>query len=138
MARKSAYDDLVGTTLEKVRGSWGKLCYLAGRRGTEGTYTHWGFERVHGTAVAQDTFMQAHRSVLAVILRSRLQLLIDDVDQASQAEGVSPASYVARLKEGLRQLLPSGCPRMTELHLVSVLKTLSILETRHHSPPPSL
>jgi hypothetical protein len=135
MARKSAYDNLLETTLGKVRGVWEKLAYVAGRRDADGAYKHWGFERAHGTAAAQNSFAQAHRSLIATVLRSGLRLLRDDIEQSSQAEGVSPASYVGRLKEGLRQLLPSGCPKMTELHLVSVLKTLSILETKPPSGP---
>ena len=134
MARKSAYDDLLQTTLGRVAGLWGKLSYLAGLR-SDGGYRHWGFERVHGEATAQDTFAHAHRSLIGKTLRSRLRLLRDDLEQTSGAEGVSPASYVSRLTAGLHQLLPSGCPRMTKLHLVSILETLSILETRRQSDP---
>lgn len=143
MARKSAYDDLLQTTLGRVAGLWGKLSYLAGLRSAEGGYKHWGFERVHGPATAQDTFAQAHQSLIGKTLRSRLKLLRDDLAQSSGAAGVSPASYVSRLTEGLHQLLPSGCPKRTELHLVSILKTLSILAVRRQpgsqsssQPPP--
>jgi len=136
MALKSAYDDLRQRTLGKVAGLWGKLFYIADRRSPDdGTYEHWGFERMHGTETAQDTFARAHHALIDTILRTRLRLLQDDLKQSSQAEGANPASYVSKLTASLYRLLPSDCPKMTKLHLVSVLKTLSLLETRQ--PPDS-
>jgi hypothetical protein len=136
MALKSAYDDLRQRTLGKIEGLWGKLCYFADRRSPEGGYEHWGFERVHGTAAAQETFARAHELVLGDILRARISLLQEDLEHCSQAEGINPASYVLKLTASQSRLLPSDCPQMTKLHLVSVLKTLSILETRQRSDSP--
>lgn len=143
MALKSAYEDLFETTLGKIQGLWGKLCYLAGRREADG-YKHWGFERAHGAEATQDTFSQAHQSLIATILRSRLKVLRDDVEHSSGAEGLTAASYVERLEAGQSQLLPPESPEATELHLVSVLKALANLESQKasdsqsssQSPPP--
>jgi len=88
MALKSAYEDLRQKTLGKVTGLWGKLAYIASRRSSDGTYQHWGFERRHGTAAAQDSFARAHSSLIGAILRTRLRSLRDDLEQSSQAEGV--------------------------------------------------
>jgi hypothetical protein len=143
MALKSAYEDLFETTLGTIQGLWGKLCYLAGRREADG-YKHWGFERAHGAETTQDTFSQAHQSLIATILRSRLKVLQDDVQHSSGVEGLTPASYLERLNAGQSQLVPSESPKATELHLRSVLKALANLEGQEaydtqsssQSPPP--
>lgn len=130
MALKSAYEDLRQTTLDKVRGIWGKLIYIADLRSEKGSYEHWGFERVHGIASAQEAFACAHQSLVGTVLRTRLHRLRQDLEQSSGAAGTSPASYVSNLAADPSRLLPSGCPKMTELHLISVLQTLSILAVR--------
>lgn len=130
MALKSAYDDLRRQTLEKIEGMWGKLAYVAERRSAEGGYRHWGFERAYGPATAQEAFARAHQALIGTILRARVQLLQQDLEQCSLAEGANPASYVSKLTEGQRRLLPSGCSKVTESHLASVLKTLEVLATR--------
>ena len=135
MALKSAYEDLRQKTLAKVTGLWGKLAYIAHRRSSDGKYQHWGFERTHGAAAAQDSFARAHSSLVGVILRTRLRSLRDDLERSSQAEGVSSASYAAKLTASLSRLLPADCPKMAKLHLLSVLQTLSLLEAR--KPPDS-
>ncbi len=136
MVLKSAYDDLRQRTLGKIEGVWRKLTYVAERRSPEGSYQHWGFERTHGTATAHHTFTRVHQSLVGTILRMRLRLLEEDLMQSSQAEGISPASYASKLAAGLYRLLPSGCSRMTELHLASVVETLSVLQNRQSPPDP--
>jgi len=130
MAVKSAYEDLCRSTLGKITGTWGKLAYVADRRSSEGTYEHWGFERVHGTAAAQEVFLQVHRSLVETILHTRLSLLREDLQESSAAAGVTPSSYVSKLCSEAERLLPSDCSKMTEQHLVWLLKTLSILQDR--------
>jgi len=128
MAVKSAYEDLCCSTLGRITGTWAKLAYLAERRTSDGTYEHWGFERVHGTAATQEVFLQAHRSLLETILHTRLKWLRDDLRQSSAAAGVIASSYVSKLCSEPQRLLPSDCSKMTEQHLVWLLKTLSTLE----------
>lgn len=127
MAVKSAYEDLCRLTLGKITGTWAKLAYLADRRTSDGTYEHWGFERVHGTAATQEVFLQAHRSLLETILHTRLKWLRDDLRESSAAAGIMESSYVSKLCSEPERLLPSDCSKMTEQHLVWLLKTLSIL-----------
>jgi hypothetical protein len=143
MALKSAYDDLRQRTLEKIEGIWSKLCYLAERRAPGGLYRHWGFERLYGVPNAQNAFARAHQSLVGSILRMRVRLLREDLEQSSTAEGTTPVSYVRKLTAGLYRLLPSGCSKATESHLACVLKTLSALESHRQSgsrsasrPPP--
>jgi len=133
MRLKSAYEDLRERTLGKIEGIWGKLAYIAERRSQDGTYQHWGLERVHGAAVAQEAFVRAHYSLVNTILQTRLRLLREDLAQTSGTAGTNSVSYVRELKAGLPRLLPSDCPKMTELHLISVLTALASLETHSQS-----
>jgi hypothetical protein len=127
---KSAYEDLRERTLSRIEGNWGKLTYLAGCRSTDGRYEHWGFERTHGNETAQDAFARTHQSLVQTILQTRLGSLREDLAQTCNAAGTSPSAYVSKLTEGLDGLLPSDCPKASELHLISILKTLSTLENR--------
>ena len=128
MTLKSAYDDLRQRTVEKIPGTWGSLKYVAGLRSSTGGYAHWGLERTHGPEATQAAFMEVHRALVKTILRTRLCGLQEDLGQSGEAEGISPASYASELSVSLSQLLPSGSPKQTELHLLSVLETLSSLE----------
>lgn len=128
MALKSAYDDLLGRTLSRIQGAWGQLRYVAELRSRDGRYLHWGFERVHGTAVAQSTFARVHKTLTERVLRTKLSALEGDLRQASEQAGISPRSYVSSLKESQEHLLPAGCPVWSRLHLLSILQSLSALE----------
>jgi hypothetical protein len=133
MTLKSAYDDLRQRTVEKIPGTWGRLKYVAGLRSPAGGYAHWGLERTHGPGAAQDAFREVHRMLVKTILRTRLSALREDLGQSGEAEGISPASYASKLSASLNHLLPSGCPKESELHLLSVLETLTILEARKNT-----
>ena len=130
---KSAYDDLSQRTVEKIPGTWGKLRYVAGLRGSTGGYEHWGFERTHGPVVAQEAFVEVHKKLVKTILRTGLGALREDLGQSSEAEGANPVSYASILRVSLNQLLPSGCPKEAQLHFSSVLETLTILEARQNA-----
>ena len=130
MALKSAYDDLRQTTVEKIPGTWGRLKYVAGLRGSTGSYDHWGFERTHGPGAAQEAFAKVHKRLVNTILQTRLSSLQEDLGQSSHADGASPTSYASTLNESLSRLLPSGCPKESQLHLISVLQTLAFLAVR--------
>ena len=133
MTLKSAYDDLRQRTIERIPGTWVKLQYVAGLRSSTG-YLHWGLERVHGPAAAQEAFTKVHKGLVKNILRTRLSVLQEDLAQSSEADGTSSGSCVSILRGSLNQLLPSGCPKEAELHLLSVLETLSALAAREHAP----
>ena len=133
MTLKSAYEDLRQRTVERIPGTWGRLKYVAGLRSSTGGYAHWGLERVHGTGAAQDAFLKVHKTLVKTILQTRLRALREDLGESSQAEGTSPTSYASILRGSLHQLLPSGCPRESQLHLSSVLETLTILAARRHA-----
>ena len=130
MTLKSAYEDLRQRTIARIPGTWGKLQYLAGLRSAQGEYVHWGLERVHGPAAAQDAFQEVHKKLVKTVLQTRLSALREDLEQSSEADATSPTSYASGLIGNLSQLLPSGSPREAELHLSSVLETLSLLAVR--------
>lgn len=132
MTLKSAYDDLRQRTIARIPGIWGKLKYIAGSRSAKGGYVHWGLERVHGPAAAQDAFTEIHKTLVKTILQTRLSALREDLEQSSEADAISPKSYASTLLRNLHQLLPSGSPREAELHLSSVLETLSTLAVHSH------
>jgi hypothetical protein len=134
MTLRSAYDDLYQRTIERIPGAWAKLKYVAALRSSSGSYMHWGLERVHGPVASQDAFAKVHKTVLQNILRTRLNALQEDWEQCGEADRANLLSSGPVPNLNLSQVLPSGCPKETELHLLSVLETLSILESRLRVP----
>jgi hypothetical protein len=130
MTLKSAYDDLRQRTMEKIPGTLEKLQYVAGLRSSNDGYKHWGFERQHGNEETQDAFTKVHRTLVRTVLRTPLNALRRDLELSRGAHAASPLSYASQLSIGLDRLLPSKCPKETELHLVSVLQTLLVLANR--------
>ncbi len=126
MTLHSALEDLRCTTLDAISGSLRKLEYLAGLRGARGTYDHWGLARVHGQLAAAKAIEQEHRSLISSVLATPIQLLLEDVEQSSQLEQITPAQYVARLKRET-WLLPSNPGPGSKEHFNSVLDALSSL-----------
>lgn len=137
MTFKSAYDDLRQRTVEKIPGTWGRLKYVAGLRSPTGGYAHWGLARTHGHGAAQDAFREIHGELVKTILRTRLSALREDLGQSSETEGTNPVFYASTLSASLNQLLPSDCSKESELHLLSVLETLSVLAARKNADPQS-
>jgi hypothetical protein len=126
MTLHSALEDLRLTTLNAISGSLRKLEYLAGLRSTRGTYDHWGLARVYGELAAKKAIEQEHRALISTVLATSIQLLLEDVEQSSQLEQVTPTQYLARLKREPR-LLPPNPGAGSEEHLSSVLDALSSL-----------
>ena len=126
MTFHSALEDLRATTLDAISGSLRKLEYLAGLRGVRGTYDHWGLARVHGELAAKKAIEQEHHLLVSTVLATPIQLLLEDVEQSSRLERITPAQYLARLKRDPR-LLPPNPGAGSEEHLSSVLDALSSL-----------
>lgn len=126
MTFHSALEDLRATTLDAISGSLRKLEYLAGLRSSRGTYDHWGLARVHGESAANKVIEEEHRLLASTVLATPIQLLLEDVEQSSQLERVTPAQYVAKLERDPR-LLPPNPGAGSEEHFSSVLHALSSL-----------
>ena len=113
MRLRSAIDDLTTTTLTAVSGLWASLEYLAGLSKEEG-YSHWGLTRVHGEKAAQEALAAAHKSTLSKVLRSPIHDLEEEVEKASESQGLSSEAYLRKLHEGCSELLPQKPPAAAE------------------------
>lgn len=129
MTLKSAMQDVKETTLAAVSGLLGKLAYLASLRRSQGRYEHWGMELVHGTESSERALKTAHAEVVAGVLRTPLQSLVEDLDESSRESGVAAGPYVKKLQEHFDDLLPGDRQDSASAsHLSSVLLALSSLE----------
>jgi hypothetical protein len=129
MTLKSALQDVKETTLAAVSGLLGKLAYLASLRRTQGRYGHWGMELVHGPESAERALKTAHGEILAGVLRTPLQSMVEDLDESRQGSGLTARCYVEGLRKAFEDLLPGeqqDSPAAS--HLNSVLLALSSLE----------
>ena len=129
MTLKSAMQDVKETTLAAVSGLLGKLAYLASLRRAQGRYEHWGMELVHGAESSERALKTAHAEVVAGVLRTPLQSLVEDLDESSRESGVAPGPYVEKMLKNFDDLLP-GDRQDSEsaAHLNSVLLALSNLQ----------
>lgn len=127
MTLHSALEDLQKTTVRAVVGCLSKLEYLAGLRGDNGSYEHWGLARVHGDLAARRALAQAHRSLLSNVLATPIRNLVEEVEQSSAVDGLSPTTYVEKLAATSQVLLPPGPGAGSARHLHSVLHALSSL-----------
>jgi hypothetical protein len=129
MTLKSALQDVKETTLAAVSGLLGKLAYLASLRRAQGRYEHWGMELIHGPESSERALKTAHAEVVAGVLRTPLESLVEDLEHSSQPSGIAPHAYIEKLREHFEDLLPGERPDSpTASHLSSVLLALSVLE----------
>ena len=128
MTLKSALQDVKETTLSAISGLLGKLSYLASLR-RHGRYNHWGMQIVHGEESSERALKTAHAEVVARVLQTPLDVLVEDLEESSRGSGVAPQAYVEEMREHFEALLPGDrqdTPSST--HLNSVLLALSSLE----------
>jgi hypothetical protein len=128
MTLKSALQDVKETTLAAVSGLLGKLAYLGSLRRVEGRYQHWGMEAVHGAESSERALKTAHSEIVAGVLRTPLESLVEDLEKSSKESGVAAGAFVEGLQDRLEDLLPAGQDSPTANHLSSVLLALSRLE----------
>jgi hypothetical protein len=138
MTLKSALQDVKETTLAAVRGLLGKLSYFASLRRDHGSYEHWGMQAVHGAESTERALRTAHSEVVSWILRTPLPILVDDLAESSQANGMNADVYITQMRGSFKDLLP-GERRDTPTvhHLNSVLVALSSLEKNRAPATPS-
>jgi hypothetical protein len=128
MTLKSAFDDLSRTTLKAISGCLRRLDYLAGLRAKDGEYEHWGFGKTYGQANASKAIAAAHREAVSEVLSTPLGTLLEDVETSTQAAGVEVDSYLEKLSDGTKSLLPQDPGPGSARHLSSVLHALLGLE----------
>lgn len=137
MTLKSALQDFKETTLAAVSGLLGKLAYLASLRRPKGGYAHWGMENVHGPEASEKALKTAHTEVVTSVLRTRLPLLVNDLEDSSRSSGLTPETYVENMREHLADVVPDGKEDSpTATHLSSVLLALSKLEKHRERATP--
>lgn len=127
MTLKSALEDLSRSTLRAISGCLQKLEYLAGLR-TRGSYSHWGFGKVHGESAANNALNEAHKNAVSQVLSTPLSQLLADVENSTAAEGQDTKKYLKVLSEKADVLLPSNPGPGAARHLSSVLHALLGLE----------
>jgi len=123
----SALEDLQTTTLKSITGSLRRLEYLASLRKQDGSYSHWGLNRVYGEVHARRALADAHRAELSSILATPIRRLQIDVQQSSEELGIEPRTYLERLTSSTSQLLPPNPGAGSSRHLSSVLHALASL-----------
>jgi len=129
MARHSAQQDLRDTSLKSIQGGLNKLQYLADLRdSSDSPYSHWGLARIHGEEAASRALADEHRRLLAIVLATPVEKLLQDVQRCSEVCGTTPEAFVEKLcARKVSSLLPPGSDSATEAHLSSVLAALSAL-----------
>ena len=129
MTLKSALQDIKETTLSAISGLLGKLSYLASLRRRHGRYAHWGMQMLHGEEASDRAMKTAHAEVVARVLQTPLNELLEDLKESSQGCGVAPQDYVKQMRDRFDALLPEGRQDTpSSSHLNSVLLALSQLE----------
>jgi hypothetical protein len=129
MTLKSALQDVKETTLAAVSGLLGKLAYIASLRRAKGRYEHWGMELIHGSESAERALKTAHAEIVAGVLRTPLEALIEDLKESSRGSGLDAKVYVDGMRDRFEDLLPGERQdSAAATHLNSVLLALSTLE----------
>lgn len=126
MTLKSAMQDVEDRTLRAVTGVLAKLNYLVSLRGQDGTYSHWGLERVHGEAATQSALKDSHRGLVSLILRTQLRNLVRDLKESAESEEAAE-DLLGQLQERSAHVVPPKPGAGTARHLNSVLHALSRL-----------
>jgi hypothetical protein len=116
--------DLQERTLRAVSGLVGKLDYLASLRRQDGSYSHWGLERVHGEEATRRVLRDAHRSVVANILRTPLRHLVQDAEESAAVKQTHASELLKGLRDHPSRVTPQNAGVGTERHLSSVLHAL--------------
>src|SRR4051812_36320199 len=106
MTLKSALQDVKETTLAAVSGLLGKLAYIASLRRAKGRYEHWGMELIHGSESAERALKTAHAEIVAGVLRTPLETLIEDLKESSRGSGLDAKVYVDGMRDRFEDLLP--------------------------------
>lgn len=135
MTLKSAFEDLLSTTLAALSGSLAKIEYLSSLRpgGTATPYQHWGLSRVYGDAAAQQALAEAHRGLFLNVLRTSLKDLHSGAALGKEALAQPGRDYLEQLRAHHTDLLPADLGGGSVRHFSSVLRALSGLAK--YAPP---
>lgn len=122
MPLRSAVDDFVHVTVASVSGAWHRFVLVAQlKRGGE-DYHHWGLERTHGKAPAQEAMRTAHKDVFIDLLRTPIPDLDGEISRESD-----PESDPRTLLPEAPALAPSDPGGGSKAHLRWLVRCLSYL-----------
>jgi len=135
MTLKSAFEDLIGTTLAALSGTLAKIEYLSSLRpaGKGTPYQHWGLARIYGDVAAQQALAEAHRKLFLKVLRTSLRDLQAGAALGKNALAQPAGEYLDELRARQSDLLPADLGGGSVRHFSSVLRALSSLAK--HAPP---
>ena len=121
----SAAQDFSEQTIPAISGALNRLIYVAGLRGQDGRYEHWGMLRVYGEAGTQSAIEEAHAAVLLEVLRTPVRQLDAEMRIVAAESVLNP-----NVNLQAERLLPEGASRAAALHLNSILLALDALARR--------
>jgi hypothetical protein len=124
MTLLSAEQDFSERTLAAIHGALRRLLYVAGLRGVDGRYEHWGMLKIHGEAATQSAIRQSHAGALLDVVRTPVQQLDAEL-RMSEDQVLADAA-----KAHPERMLPEGTPKAAALHLSSILLALDALARR--------
>ena len=129
MRLRSVLEDFEANTLGAVPGLLGKLSYLGALHDGNGAYGHWGVGKVYGPDASQAAINTLHRAVLSKILKTPLQVLLEDVRNSSAGHRVATREFLFSLNTP--HSLPKSPPPAAHVHFKSVLHALlALVESR--------
>ena len=130
MRLRSVLEDFEANTLAAVPGLLGKLSYMGALHDGNGTYNHWGLEKIYGAGAAHAAINTSHRMLLSKILKTPLPALLEDVRSFSARDQIAPREFLYSLSSP--QSLPKSLPPASQVHFKSLLHSLlALAESRH-------
>jgi hypothetical protein len=127
MTLYSPLEDFMHRTVSSVEGMWSKLEYIAELRKEDGSYEHWGLERIFGHEPAEKAIAIAHRNLVLELLRTPLPKLMEEARLSAGQRNVPVNMYVQGLYTRCDELLPERLGGGSAKHFNSVLLALSAL-----------
>ncbi len=124
---RSAFEDFESSTLSAVPGLLGKLRYLARLHNGDGSYSHWGLERVYGSGAAEKAIRASHGIVVSGILRTPLSELAEDLKWSATGAQITELELLSCLETPQPNALPAQRLHASEKHFRSVLHSLFAL-----------
>lgn len=136
MVLTSAVEDFEGRTLSAIPGLLGKLRYVQLSRDSDGVFSHWGLEKVHGASYAERAIRSSHGSLIAQVLRTPLRELTIDLQRSATGAEIADFELLLSLGSLMSSAPRDQSARASEKHFTSVLHTLSaLLQSRPPATP---
>lgn len=136
MVLRSAFEDFQSSTLSAVPGLLGKLRYLVLLHNGDGSYSHWGLERVYGSGAAEKAMRTSHGILVSGILRTPLSELAEDLKGSATGAQITELEFLSCLETPQANALPAQRFQASEKHFRSVLHSLfALVQNRARATP---